>query len=132
MTAAAALMPTSAELLSAVLCAVRRHTPGRLARVTDDERYAWAMLDGALQAALLLARVEYVSPLGPLPRDLRAAHALWSEAREAVGAGLDRELRGHLRARSPLAKPMDCARASWRATARTVDELFEGLTEGRF
>lgn len=132
MTAAVDLTPTTAEMLSAVLAAVRALRPGPLARVSGEARAAWAMLDAALQGAMLHAGFQYVSPLGPLPRDLAGAHALWGEARETVGARLDRELRGHLRARSALAKPLDCARVAWRAAARTADELFEGLTEGRF
>lgn len=71
------------------------------------------------------------SALSGVPRDLRGAHALWSEVREATALRLTQEAAGHARGGSPLAEHVLAARKAAAAVAVSVDRLFEDLTEDR-
>lgn len=140
-TAALPLPPQArpvSERLAAVLRAVRNLTPAPLkigerdvVTVTEPQRAAWAALVAHLQAYALLASIPADSALSGVPRDLRAAHALWSEVRDATTARLTQEARGHARMRSPLAEHLLAARAAAAKTATAVDRLFEDLAGGR-
>lgn len=130
--------PATSEQLAAVLRAVRNLTPAPLTvnglvavTVTEPQRAAWVALVAHLQAYALLASIPADSALSGVPRDLRGAHALWSEVREATALRLAQETAGHARARSPLAPLLRGSRAAVARAARDVDWLFEALTEGR-
>lgn len=123
--------PATSEQLSAVLRAVRLLSPGAHTRVRAEERAAWGALVAHLQAYALLASIPADSALSGVPRDLREAHALWSEVRDATTARLTQEAQGYARTRSPLAALLLESRTAAAATARAVDSLFEALTEGR-
>ena len=71
------------------------------------------------------------SALSGVPRDLRAAHALWSEVREATALRLTQEAQGHARGGSGLAEHVLAARKAAAGVAVAVDRLFEDLTEDR-
>jgi len=122
--------PTS-ERLAAVLRAVRLLSPGSHTRVRAEERAAWAALVAHLQAYTMLAAIPADSALSGVPRDLRGAHALWSDVRNATALRLTEEAAGYARTRSPLAALLTESRTAAAATARAVDSLFEALTEGR-
>lgn len=126
------------ERLAAVLRAVRNLTPAPLkigerdlVTVTEPQRAAWAALVAHLQAYALLASIPADSALSGVPRDLRAAHALWSEVREATALRLAQEAQGHARTRSGLAPLLRGSREAVARAARDIDWLFEALTEGR-
>lgn len=130
--------PATSEQLAAVLRAVRNLAPAPLniygrtiVAVAPEQRAAWAALVAHLQAYALLASIPAASALSGVPRDLRAAHALWSEVREATALRLAQETAGHARTRSPLAPLLRGSRAAVARTARDIDWLFETLTEGR-
>ena len=123
--------PATSEQLAAVLRAVRVLTPGAHAWVRDEVLAAWSMLAAQLQAFRLVAHIPADSAHGRVPRDLRAAHALWSEVREATAARLTQEAAGHARGRSGLAEHTLAARKAAAGVAVAVDRLFEDLTEGR-
>jgi hypothetical protein len=130
--------PATSEQLAAVLRAVRNLAPAPLkindrvaVTVTPERSAAWAALVAHLQAYALLASIPADSALSGVPRDLRAAHALWSEVREATALRLTQEARGHARGGSPLAEHVLAARKAAAAVAVAVDRLFEDLTEDR-
>ena len=130
--------PATSEQIAAVLRAVRVLTPvplhidGRvIVRVSDAESAAWSMLAAQLQAYRLVASIPADSALSGVPRDLRGAHALWSEVREATARRLTQEAQGHARTGSPLAEHVLAARKAAAAVAVSVDRLFEDLTEDR-
>ena len=123
--------PATSEQLAAVLRAVRLLTPGAHVYVREEVAAAWSMLSAQLQAYRLVAHVPADSAHGRVPRDLRAAHALWSEVREATALRLTQEAAGHARTRSGLAEHTLAARKAAAAVAVAVDRLFEDLTEGR-
>ena len=123
--------PATSEQLAAVLRAVRVLTPGAHVYVREEVAAAWSMLSAQLQAYRLVAHVPADSAHGRVPRDLRAAHALWSEVREATALRLTQEAAGHARTRSGLAEHTLAARKAAAAVAVAVDRLFEDLTEGR-
>lgn len=124
--------------LAAVLRAVRNLTPAPLkigarevVTVSPDRSAAWAALVAHLQAYALLASIPADSALSGVPRDLRGAHALWSEVREATARRLTQEAAGHARGGSPLAPLLRGSREAVARAARDIDWLFEALTEGR-
>ena len=123
--------PATSEQLAAVLRAVRVLTPGAHIEERDEVLAAWSMLSAQLQAYRLVAHIPADSALSGVPRDLRAAHALWSEVREATAARLTQEAAGHARGGSPLAEHVLAARKAAAGVAVSVDRLFEDLTEGR-
>lgn len=130
--------PATSEQLAAVLRAVRLLTPvplhidGRvIARVSDTQGAAWAMLAAQLQAYRFVASLPADSALSGVPRDLRGAHALWSEVREATARRLTQEAAGHARGGSGLAEHVLAARKAAAGVAVAVDRLFEDLTEDR-
>lgn len=123
--------PATSEQLAAVLRAVRLLTPGAHTRTRYEVSAAWSMLAAQLQAFRLVAHIPADSAHGRVPRDLRGAHALWSEVRDATTARLTQEAQGYARTRSPLAALLLESRTAAAATARAVDSLFEALTEGR-
>lgn len=123
--------PATSEQLAAVLRAVRVLSPSRVSRVTEAERAAWELLSAQLQAFRLVASIPADSALSGVPRDLRAAHALWSEVREATARRLTQEAQGHARGGSGLAEHTLAARKAAAAVAQGIDRLFEDLTEGR-
>ncbi len=141
MNAALPLPPQArpvSERLAAVLRAVRNLAPAPLkigerdvVTVAPERSAAWAALVAHLQAYALLASIPADSALSGVPRDLRAAHALWSEVRDATTARLTQEAAGHARTRSGLTALLLESRTAAAATARAVDSLFEALTEGR-
>ena len=130
--------PATSEQLAAVLRAVRVLTPAPLhidgraiVRVSETQAAAWELLSAQLQAYRLVASLPADSALSGVPRDLRAAHALWSEVREATARRLTQEAQGHARGGSPLAEHVLAARKAAAGVAVSVDRLFEDLTEGR-
>ena len=123
--------PATSEQLAAVLRAVRVLTPGAHTRTRDEVAAAWSMLAAQLQAYRLVASLPADSALSGVPRDLRGAHALWVEVRDATTARLVAEVRGHARTRSPLADRLRDAMRAAAKTATTVDGLFEDLAGGR-
>ncbi len=123
--------PATSEQLAAVLRAVRVLTPGAHVYVRDERAAAWSMLSAQLQAYRLVASIPADSAHGRVPRDLRAAHALWSEVREATALRLTQEAQGHARGGSPLAEHVLAARKAAAGVAVSVDRLFEDLTEDR-
>lgn len=130
--------PATSEQLAAVLRAVRNLTPAPLTvnglvavTVTEPQRAAWVALVAHLQAYALLASIPADSALSGVPRDLRGAHALWSEVRDATTARLTQEAQGHARTRSGLAEHTLAARKAAAAVAQGIDRLFEDLTEDR-
>ena len=123
--------PATSEQLAAVLRAVRLLTPGAHARTRYEVSAAWAMLAAQLQAFRLVAHIPADSAHGRVPRDLRGAHALWSEVREATALRLTQEARGHARGGSGLAEHTLAARKAAAGVAQGIDRLFEALTEGR-
>lgn len=123
--------PATSEQLAAVLRAVRLLTPGAHARTRCEVSAAWEMLAAQLQAFRLVAHIPADSALSGVPRDLRGAHALWSEVREATARRLTQEAAGHARTGSPLAEHTLAARKAAAAVAASVDRLFEDLTEDR-
>ena len=123
--------PATSEQLAAVLRAVRVLTPGAHIEERDELLAAWSMLAAQLQAFRLVAHIPADSAHGRVPRDLRAAHALWSEVREATALRLTQEAQGHARTRSGLAEHVLAARKAAAGVAVSVDRLFEDLTEGR-
>lgn len=134
MNAALPLPPQArpvSEQLAAVLRAVRLLSPGSHTRVRAEERAAWGALVAHLQAYALLSALPSDSALSGVPRDLRGAHALWSEVRDATSLRLTQEAAGHARTRSGLAPLLRGSRAAVARAARDIDWLFEALTEGR-
>lgn len=133
MTAAISLaLPSRAERLSAVLAAVRRLRPAATARgVTESERACWDLLATALDCALRLAGMAYVSPLAGVPRTLAEAHAEWARVSVEVLDAMRAEAQGHARARSRVAEHMLALLGEWAALARRVGRLFEDIAEGR-
>lgn len=133
MTAAVILdAPSRAERLSAVLAAVRRLRPAPSARgVTADERACWELLAVALDCALRLAGMGYVSPLAGVPRTIGEAHAEWSRVALEVLDAMRAEARGQARARSRVAEHALALVHEWAALARRVDRLLEDIAEGR-
>lgn len=124
--------PSRAERLSAVLAAVRRLRPAPGARgVTESERACWELLAVALDCALRLAGMGYVSPLSGVPRTIGEAHAEWSRVSVEVLDVLRAEARGQARARSRVAEHALALLGEWAALARRVDRLIEDLSEGR-
>ena len=123
--------PATSEQLAAVLRAVRVLTPGAHTRTRDEVAAAWSMLSAQLQAYRLVASLPADSALSGVPRDLRGAHALWSEVREATALRLTQEAAGHARTRSGLAEHTLAARKAAQGVAQGIDRLFEDLTEGR-
>jgi hypothetical protein len=123
--------PATSEQLAAVLRAVRLLTPGAHTRTRDEVLAAWEMLRAQLQAYRLVAHIPADSALSGVPRDLRAAHALWSEVREATALRLTQEAAGHARTGSALKAHVVASRRAAAAVARGIDRLFEDLTEGR-
>lgn len=123
--------PATSEQLAAVLRAVRVLTPGAHVYVRDEVAAAWSMLSAQLQAYRLVASIPADSALSGVPRDLRGAHALWVEVRNATTARLVAEVRAHTRGGSPLAARLRDAMMAAAKTATTVDGLFEDLTGGR-
>ena len=133
MTAAVILdAPSRAERLSAVLCAVRRLRPARAARgVGEGERACWGLLEVALDCALRLAGLDYVTPLEGVPRTIGEAHAAWARVSVEVLDVLRAEARGLARGRSRVAEHALALRGEWAALARRVDRLFEDIAEVR-
>ena len=123
--------PATSEQLAAVLRAVRVLTPGAHVYVRDEVAAAWSMLSAQLQAYRLVASIPADSALSGVPRDLRGAHALWSEVREATARRLTQEAAGHARTRSGLAEHTLAARKAAAGVAQGIDRLFEDLTEDR-
>lgn len=123
--------PATSEQLAAVLRAVRLLTPGAHARTRCEVSAAWSMLAAQIQAYRLVAHIPADSALSGVPRDLRAAHALWSEVREATALRLTQEAAGHARGGSGLAEHTLAARKAAAGVAVAVDRLFEDLTEDR-
>jgi hypothetical protein len=123
--------PATSEQLAAVLRAVRLLTPGEHIEERDELKAAWAMLTAQLQAFRLVALIPADSAHGRVPRDLRGAHALWSEVREATARRLTQEAAGHAHTRSGLAEHTLAARKAAASVAVAVDRLFEDLTEDR-
>lgn len=123
----APVVPSLAERYGAVLAAVRALRPGRLSRVTEDERGLWLLLESALLEAQLSARMAAATP-GAVPRTLADAHAMWSRVEADVLAQLAAEAAGLARARSPLAAHVLDAQGRFAATARAVGDLFDALT----
>jgi hypothetical protein len=123
--------PATSEQLAAVLRAVRVLAPGAHIEERDEVSAAWEMLASQLQAFRLVAHIPADSALSGVPRDLRAAHALWSEVREATALRLTQEAAGHARGGSPLAEHVLAARKAAAGVAVSVDRLFEDLTEDR-
>ena len=121
--------PATSEQLAAVLRAVRLLTPGAHLEERDELRAAWAMLVAQIQAFRLVAHIPADSAHGHVPRDLRGAHALWSEVREATALRLTQEAAGHARTGSGLAEHVLAARKAAAGVAVAVDRLFEDLTE---
>lgn len=130
--------PAASEQLAAVLRAVRSLTPAPVkiferdvVTVAPERAAAWAMLSAQLQAYRLVASIPADSALSGVPRDLRGAHALWVEVRNATTARLVAEVRAHARGGSPLAARLRDAMRAAAKTATTVDGLFEDLAGGR-
>ena len=123
----APVVPSLAERYGAVLAAVRALRPGRLARVTEDERGLWLLLESALLEAQLSARMAAATP-GAVPRTLADAHAMWSRVEAEAIAMLSAEAAGLAQSRSPLAAHVLDAQGRFAMAARAVGDLFDSLS----